>query len=530
MSAVGLVARMGRAAGGWVARHRRWSVRLLLVAALLVWFPQLRLVGVPAWVLVVFVALVPAMVAGVWSTLAPGSYERRCSGPVRRLRWLRWSRRNWSGISRAVGLSVKSEKQRRWSLGRERGTGFGVSQTGSVAAWTDARLCSASASGHVLTLIVRARPGGSASDVTDKAQAIAAMAGAQSVTARVLSPSTAELLLVMRDVLAGVRPSAPVPSPAGEVIAGRAQDGTDVAVSVFQPWHMAIQGATRSGKSALCYGLLGGLASRSDVLVCGLDPSGILLAPFAPGRGREWIATGTADMSAHAHALAGVVAEMDRRIRSLASQGRDKIEDFTPGLPVLLVVLEEYPGLLSAARSDDEANGRGTGEKIAPRIERSVGRLTKEGAKVGVVLLVLAQRMSAKAIDTDDRSNFGLRVTLRVDNGDAVSMLHDGVDRALIEQVRQFPPGMGLIEAPGRPLSRWRSDFTTYEEYLSRVREGITDTDDVEAFTATAADDVDPLASSPDEPVQLHHTDRTEQKPRKPRSPRAPRAPRGEVA
>ena len=445
-----------------------------------------------------------------------------------------WARRRWAGVSRAVGLSLKSDTtRRRWWLGRDRGSVLGVSQTARVVSWTDARLCSATASGEVLTLTIRARPGGSSADVTAKAQAVAAMAGARSVTFSVLSPSTVELRLVMREVLVGTRTSAPLPATDGSVVLGRTEDGTDVCASVFQPWHMAVQGATRSGKSALCYGLLGAYASRADVLVCGLDPSGILLGPFTQGRGKGWIATGTADLPTHADAVAGVVAEMDRRISLLAACGLDKLTDFGPDLPVLLVVLEEYPGLLAAARTDDDAYGRTPGSKVAPSIERAVGRLTKEGAKVGVVLLVLAQRMSAKAVDTDDRSNYGLRVTLRVDNGDAVTMLHDGLDRSLIEEVRQFPPGMGLIEAPGRPVARWRADYTAYPDYLSRVAQGIAHTDLSGSFCAIAADtcppttpetpgDMDTSNAAPAmvEPAELRHPSRATRKPRARRTPR----------
>lgn len=260
--------------------------------------------------------------------------------------------------------------------------------------------------------------------------------------------------------------------------------------------------------------------------MCGLDPSGILLGPFTSGRGAGWIATGTGDLTRHAEAVAGAVAEMDARIASLNACGLDKIDQFTANVPVLLLVLEEYPGLLAAARTEDDANGRQGSDRVAPKIERSIGRLVKEGAKVGVRLLVLAQRMSAKAVDTDDRSNFGLRVTLRVDNGDAVRMMHDGVDSALIEDVRQFPPGMGLVEAPGRPLVRFRSDRTTYGQYRRRVAAGVAATDTPAAFYAPA-----PIAGSThrgtvaDDATDAPSPERA-QAPRKPRKPRAPRAPR----
>ncbi|MDO5699723.1 MAG: hypothetical protein Q4G51_17300, partial [Dermatophilus congolensis] len=112
-------------------------------------------------------------------------------------------------------------------------------------------------------------------------------------------------------------------------------------------------------------------------------------------------------------------------------------------------------------------------DRIAPQLERAVGRLVKEGAKVGFCVLVIAQRMSADALATDDRANLAVRCTLRVDNGDAVAMLHDGIPRAGLDAVRQFKPGVGIFEAPGAPLRRVRMHFTDYATYRRRVADGL---------------------------------------------------------
>lgn len=266
------------------------------------------------------------------------------------------------------------------------------------------------------------------------------------------------------DPLAGVRHSEWYGGE--EVRVGRAEDG-DVIWHYDNAWHTAIQGATRSGKSALMYTLLSGLAGKASARVVGVDPSGVLLGPWK-AKGEPWIACGTANMAHAADALENIVAEMDRRIVGLTEAGVDKISP-SEDVPALVVVLEEYPGTLSAARSEDDREGRKTGQRVAPRIEAAVGRLVKEGAKVGVRVLVLAQRMSAKAIDTDDRSNFGNRCTLRVDNADAVGMLHENA-HALAPEVQLFGPGRALWEEPGRPMKRVQMDLTDYETYCTRIR------------------------------------------------------------
>lgn len=525
----------------WLGRHRRWALAwsvLVLIAVLVDDVSAAAVLG--------GVGMFPAVVSGVWSTRWPESYERCASGPSRRWRWRRWARQQWPVVARACGLSVESSTRRR-TFALDRG-GKVASTSQIVRRWCDPQLITVMTRGGTLTLRVRVRVGQSVEEITAVAPKLRDAAGAHSVRCVQYTPSVLDIALVMIDPLAGTRLSAVAPAElaatagaagdrpgTGAVVLGRGEDGADVVVDPADAWHLAMQGATRSGKSALSYTLLGALAGRPEVLVCGVDPSGILLSPWEHGRGGAWVATGTADMTRAVDALGGVVAEMDRRITALVAAGMDKVEVFDAGCPLLLVVLEEYPGTLSAARSQDDAEGRTGADRIAPRIERYVGRLVKESAKVGIRLLVLAQRMSAKAVDTDDRSNFGLRVTLRVDNGDAVGMLHDGpAARAYVDAARQFPPGMGLVEGPGRPLQRWRADLTDYATYRHLVAAGITATAS-EAFTATpaapspvvaAAAGDGAVAAAEGDGARAGAEDGLLWSGRKPRAPRKPRQPR----
>lgn len=534
---LGWALRVATAAARWSGRHSRWALMWSVLVLVLVLVNNLRFAAVLGGI-----GVFPALVCGVWSTHWLSSYERCASGPWRQWRWRRWARRQWPAVARACGLSVESSTLRR-PFALDRG-GRDASTSQIVRRWHDPQLVTAVTQGGTLTLRVRVRLGQSVEEITAVAPKLRDAAGAHSVRCLQASPSVLDIALVMTDPLAGIRRSAAVPAGptaagaqpvGGVVVLGRGEDGADVVVDPADAWHMAMQGATRSGKSALSYTLLGALAGRPEILVCGVDPSGILLSPWKDGRGGAWVAPGTADMTRASDALGGVVAEMDRRISALVAAGRDKVEAFDAGCPLLLVVLEEYPGTLSAARAQDDAEGRTGADRIAARIERDVGRLVKESAKVGVRLLVLAQRMSARAVDTDDRSNFGVRVTLRVDNGDAVGMLHDGpAARAYVEAARQFPPGMGLVEGPGRPLQRWRADLTDYATYRRLVAAGITATGTPEAFTATLAERPSPTvaatasaAGAGSEPGAADGQSWSGRKPRAPRKPRQPRSVNG---
>ena len=330
------------------------------------------------------------------------------------------------------------------------------------------------------TLTVRSAPGQTLADWQAACPALASTFSAHSVTARDgLRPGWVVLDVLRRDPLGSERVAAnPARHTCGRVELGRDEYGHPVAVDPYGTAHMGLQGAARSGKSSMSYTLLAALAHRTDVVVCGVDPSGLLLGAFASGPGGAFIATGTSadDLNRAVHVLAGLVELMDSRIADLRAAGIDKIATYSAGVPVVWVVLEEYPGLLSAAKALDAERGSKAGERVAPRLERAVGRLVKEGAKVGLCVLVIAQRMSADALATDDRANLAVRCSLRVDNADAVVMLHDGIARGGLEAVRQFKPGVGLFEAPGEPLRRVRMHHTDYATYRRRVAAGLAAT------------------------------------------------------
>jgi len=254
------------------------------------------------------------------------------------------------------------------------------------------------------------------------------------------------------------------------VCLGRSREGHDVELDAGSAWHWAVQGATRSGKSVLSYVLLAQLAQHPEVVVAGVDPTGILLHPFESAPHPEWRALGSKDMSASLEVMDALVDEMDRRIDQLRASDLDKLEDFTEQVPLIFVVLEEYPGTLSAAEADDEAEGRAPKARLASKIKRDVRRLIQEGAKVGLRVLVLAQRFDASIVGGAERSNIGARVTLRVDNLDAITMLHPHLAPEIADAVPRFPVGRGVLELPGDGEAIFQTDRISYQAYLAHVR------------------------------------------------------------
>lgn len=437
----------------WCVRHFRWTFALALVAVIG------HQVGSSGWmVFAVLAVVVPAIVDHWWARLAPVGHERWAAGPWRRIAMRWWWRRTWPSMSQAVDLGRSVQR-------KDRRTGQQVTR------WRPAR-CRVRASTTTLTVRMRVPAGRSVRQVLETAEALGAMSAAASVTATRESMSVAVIRLCMAGVLDVPRFSAE-PTPSSKpVVLGRYEDGADFTWDPLRDAHMGMQGQTRSGKSYGTQTILSALARRPDVVVVGCDPSGILLGPWMQGRGGSWVSTGTAQMTKHGEVMAALVREMDERIARLTMRGLDKLGEFDCHTPALVAVFEEWPGLLAAAKADDEVQGRKGSDRVAPALERGMGRLVRESAKVGFAVVVLAQRMSATALAGDDRANLPNRITLRVDNGDSVRMLHDGAS-VDVEEVRSFAPGVCLAETPSRGLTRVRMDATDYRTYCRRVSEGI---------------------------------------------------------
>jgi len=253
-----------------------------------------------------------------------------------------------------------------------------------------------------------------------------------------------------------------------EVILGRGEDGATVGHALSSAAHIAVQGQNGSGKSLFAYQLLAQAATAPDVLVARSDITGLLLGrPWDGTRHRQWQATGTAELEAHAVVLERLVAVMDHRLAAMPA-GQDKLAP-TEDLPLVLVVVEEFPGLLRAAGAQPRPC---KGERTL--LQRIVGanlRLLSEGRKVAFRVLTLAQRAEAEALGGGyARDQYALAVSFRVP-ADSLAMLHGDDARPLGAAHQTADPGIAVVSAPGRPLARIRTPYLPgeYAEFCRRI-------------------------------------------------------------
>ena len=316
--------------------------------------------------------------------------------------------------------------------------------------------------GPPVTLVVRMLPGQVVDDYRAQAHRLAGGMGVAMVRVSSARYGWLRVALLLRDPLdhpMPLPPRAPGTSALAPVLLGADEYGRPVTVDFAQRTHLIVQGRTGSGKTRLSYAILQQLAAAPDAVIAGCDPSSVLLRPFCGTRHERWQVLG-ADVEAHAARLDELVAEMDRRLAAIPP--RADVLPVGPATPLLVVVLEEWLAMLGLAGSD---------KKMRERLAVAVRRLAAEGGKVGVRVIMLPQRAEANEVGGGLlRGQFAYRVTLPVDNVDAVRLLHPAVPvPAAEEHVRAGVPGIALYTAPGR-AGRLRTPLVAeYADYWDAV-------------------------------------------------------------
>jgi len=200
------------------------------------------------------------------------------------------------------------------------------------------------------------------------------------------------------------------------------------------------------------------------VQLCGIDPTGILFNAIGPaGLGGDSLRCLTLRDPGNARdVVLALVAEMDNRIGQLLAEGRDRFTVFDGTLPLLIVVLEEYPGILAALSALDAASGAKASDRIETQIRAAVQRLALEGAKVGLRLWLVAQRADASLLTGVLRGQLTQRLTFSTDD-DGLRMLHEGITADQVQKSATFLAGQAWAEFHGvMPLTMFRADFLDY--------------------------------------------------------------------
>ncbi|WP_445942388.1 FtsK/SpoIIIE domain-containing protein [Pseudonocardia sp. T1-2H] len=272
----------------------------------------------------------------------------------------------------------------------------------------------------------------------------------------------AVITLLASDPLAGVYtlPRGPITGP---VLLARDEEAQDVTADLYTMPHTIASGQTGSGKSSFGYSLLAQAAERAKagepIRIAGVDPSSVTLRPFAGTAHAEHISLGLKDPARIERTLDRLVTDLDNRLEAMPIAS--DILPITDEHPLTLIVLEEWPATLRALDALDK--------KVAARVRGHVARLLAEARKVRMMVFMLVQRPEANLIGGAERAQLGLRLSFRSDSVESVRLLHSDADPAMAAGHSTALPGVALMSAVGRGLTRVRAPWLPYADYVRRV-------------------------------------------------------------
>ena len=195
-----------------------------------------------------------------------------------------------------------------------------------------------------------------------------------------------------------------VKSPLGFVI-GKDISGQPIVADLAKMPHMLVAGQTGSGKSVMINTFLTSLLYRnspSDLKLILVDPKQVEMAPYndIPHLLTPVINEPEKCISA----LKWAVAEMERRLRTMAEAGKRNIEEYNQvtkeeGMPYIVIVIDELADLMMMAARD---------------VEALIVRLAQKARAAGIHLVLATQRPSVDVITGLIKANVPARIAFTV--------------------------------------------------------------------------------------------------------------------
>ena len=171
--------------------------------------------------------------------------------------------------------------------------------------------------------------------------------------------------------------------------------------------HVLIAGQTGSGKSVMINSLLSSFVYRnspSDLKLILVDPKQVELTPY--NNIPHLLTPVITDPEKCISALKWAVAEMERRLRTMAEVGKRNITEYNnlkkeEGMPYIVIVIDELADLMMMAARD---------------VEALVVRLAQKARAAGIHLVLATQRPSVDVITGLIKANVPARIAFTVNS------------------------------------------------------------------------------------------------------------------
>jgi S-DNA-T family DNA segregation ATPase FtsK/SpoIIIE len=195
-----------------------------------------------------------------------------------------------------------------------------------------------------------------------------------------------------------------VKGPLGFVI-GKDISGQPIVADLAKMPHMLVAGQTGSGKSVMINTFLTSLLYRnspSDLKLILVDPKQVEMAPYADIP--HLLTPVINEPEKCISALKWAVAEMERRLRTMAEVGKRNIVEYNDlkkeeGMPHIVIVIDELADLMMMAARD---------------VEALIVRLAQKARAAGIHLVLATQRPSVDVITGLIKANVPARIAFTV--------------------------------------------------------------------------------------------------------------------
>jgi S-DNA-T family DNA segregation ATPase FtsK/SpoIIIE len=192
--------------------------------------------------------------------------------------------------------------------------------------------------------------------------------------------------------------------PLGFVI-GKDISGKVVTADLAKMPHLLVAGQTGSGKSVMINTFLTSLlyhSSPSDLKLILVDPKQVEMAPYNDMP--HLLCPVINEPEKCISALKWAVAEMERRLRTMADVGKRNIEEYNnlkseEGMPYIVIVIDELADLMMMAARD---------------VEALIVRLAQKARAAGIHLVLATQRPSVDVITGLIKANIPARIAFTV--------------------------------------------------------------------------------------------------------------------
>jgi len=206
-------------------------------------------------------------------------------------------------------------------------------------------------------------------------------------------------------------------SPLGFAI-GRDIAGTPVVGNLAKMPHLLVAGQTGSGKSVMINDIITSLLYRNspaDLKLILVDPKQVEMAPYQDIP--HLLTPVINEPEKCISALKWAVAEMERRLKTMAEVGKRNIEEYNnfkkeEGMPYIVIVIDELADLMMMAARD---------------VEALVVRIAQKARAAGIHLILATQRPSVDVITGLIKANVPARIAFTTASGVDSKTIIDGV-------------------------------------------------------------------------------------------------------